>query len=137
MYKGCGRPLYVGDAYVHLPDFNNNKTIEILAYSTLYTFLAPDGTYTNNNIGFIGPRKIMKFGKSKRLNEGVRYLFNIYGHLPVGGQIISEVLDEIEMWKKNNEWFQAIVKEISERLDEIGYWDYIPLPLKQNNSTLF
>jgi len=130
-----GSPLYSSDAYTHLPDFDRKETKEILSYALLYTFCRED--YTDGNLGFIGSRKILRFGKSKRLNDGTRYLFDTYGQLPVGKQTISEVLKEIESGTKRDEWFQLIVKEISERLEEIGYWNYIPLPLKHNNSTLF
>lgn len=108
---------------------------EILAYALLYAFVGPD--YTNGKIGFIGPRKVMRFGESKRLNEGAKYLFGTYSHLPVGDQTISEILDEIKNGEKGERWRINLVKEISSRLETIGYWDYIPLPLKQNNSTLF
>ena len=125
-----GRPTYVDGAYTHLPDFNLQETKEILAYALLNAFIAPD--YTEGKIGFIGMRKVMKFGNSKELNDGARYLFKTYGHLSVGEQIISKVLDEIKNGKKKDNWFQEIVKEICYRLDVIGYWDYIPLPMKND-----
>ena len=127
-----GRPMYMDGTYVHLPDFNHTEAKEILAYAMLNAFIAPD--YTNGNIGFVGARKIMKFGKSKSLNDGARYLFKTYGNLPVGDQTISEVLDEIKNGKKQDRWFQDIVREVSKRLDKIGYWDYIPLPKKNKKN---
>lgn len=127
-----GYPLYDGAAYVHLPDFKMDEAKEILAYVLLYAFVGPD--YTGGKIGFIGPRKVMRFGKSTRLNDGAKYLFDTYGHLPVGDQTISKVLNEIKNGKKPENARIEIVKEITSRLDVIGYWDYIPLPLKQNNS---
>ncbi len=130
-----GYPFYDGAAYVHLPNFTLDKTKEILAYGLLYAFIGPD--YTQGKIGFIGPRKVMRFGKSTRLNNGAKYLFDTYGYLPVGEQTISEILDEIKDGHKGQHWRIDIVKEISNRLEAIGYWDNIPLPLKHNNSTLF
>ena len=75
----------------------------------------------------------MKFGKSTHLNRGVQYLLETYGHLPIGEQTITEVMEDIKKGEKNDDWFQLIVKEISNRLDEIDYWDYIPLPKKNKN----
>jgi len=130
-----GNPHYIRDAYTHLPDFNKEEAKEILAYALLCAFVRPD--YTEGLIGFIGARKILRFGKSPRLNNGVRYLFDTYRDLPVGEQTISEVLDDIKNGEIRDTWRRDIVKEISKRLDNIGYWDYIPLPLKHNNSKLF
>jgi len=127
-----GFPLYDGVAYVHLPDFNQGETKEILAYALLYAFIGPN--YTEGQIGFIGPRKVMKFGNSQELKDGANYLFNTYGHLPLGEKTISDVLDEIKKGEKPKNARIELVKEISKRLDAIGYWDYIPLPLKKNET---
>jgi hypothetical protein len=129
-----GFPLYTATAYVHLPDFNRIETKEILAYSLIYAFVAPD--YTEGKIGFIGPRKIMKFGDSQRLNDGARYLFETYGNLSVGEQTIIEVLEAIKKDERKDDWRVNIIKEISQRLDAIGYWNYIPLPLKKKEKIL-
>lgn len=121
-------PLHFDNAYVHMPDFTKKETNEILAYGLLYAFVEKD--YTNGLIGFVGSKKIFKFGKSKRLNDGAKYLFNTYGYLNVGNQTITEVLDDIKNGICKKEWKKLIRDEISERLEVIGYWDYIPLPLK-------
>jgi len=122
-------PLHFDNAYVHMPDFSRKETLEILAYTLLYVFIEKD--YTGKRlIGFYGPRKILRFGKGKRLNDGARYLFRTYGHLPVGDKAISDIMDELKRGNKDKSWKKLIREEISKRLDIIGYWDYIPLPFK-------
>lgn len=128
-----GNPLHFDNAYVHVPDLTKDESVEILAYTLLYVFVGND--YTNGKIGFIGPRKIFKFGDSDRLNSGAKYLFETYGNLSVGEQTISQVLEEIKQGNKRKNWRIDIRKEVSSRLDAIGYWDYIPLPLKQETKT--
>lgn len=122
-------PLHFDNAYVHIPDFSRKESLEILAYALLYAFVEKD--YTGKRlIGFCGPRKILKFGKSKRLTDGAKYLFKTYGHLSVGDKSISDILDELKRGNKDKSWKKLIREEISKRLDIIGYWDYVPLPLK-------
>jgi hypothetical protein len=131
-YSIVGNPLEFNSAYTHLPDFSKPETMEILAYTLLMSFIGND--YTHGKIGFIGPRKIFKFGDSDRLNQGAQYLRKIYGGLPVGKQTIEEVFEDIKNNTNNKKvWCSEIKKEISQRLDVIGYWDYIPLPLKVEN----
>lgn len=125
------QPLYMDNAYVHMPDFSKRESIEILVYSLLYAFISKD--YTGGKIGFVGARKLMKFG-GQRLTDGANYLFETYGDLPVGEQSIAEVLEELRNGRKRDNWKSEVRKEISNRLNEIGYWDCIPLPLKEKSN---
>jgi len=129
-----GNPLYMDNAYVHMPNFDYQETLEILAYALIHSFIEND--YTNGKIGFIGTRKIFKFGNNQRLNDGANYLFNTYGYLPIGNATINHVLHDIKNDKKSKEWKNEIRKEISNRLDTICYWNYIPLPIKPKIATL-
>ena len=129
-----GYPLHFGGAYTHLPDFTKKETLEILAYSLLYVYIAPN--YSGGLIGVVGSKKLLKFGKSKRLNNGAKYLFDTYGNLSIGKQIIKEIIEDLKRDEKKDNWRSDIKKEISNRLDKIGYWDYIPLPRKKKTNPL-
>jgi hypothetical protein len=75
------------------------------------------------------------YGIAKNNLENILYLgladSETYGYLPVGEQTISGVLEVVKNGKECNVR-KDIVKEISNRLDAVGYWDYIPLPPKMN-----
>lgn len=127
-------PLHFDNAYTHMPDFTKKEGTEILAYALLFVFIGND--YTNGKIGFVGSKKKLKFGNSKRLNDGAKYLFDIYGDLKIGNQTIKEILKNIKKDERKDNWKADIKKEISDRLDKIGYWDYIPLPKKKKTNPL-
>ena len=119
-------PVYMRDAYVHLPDFSRKETIEILAYTALHTLIK---NYAKEKIGFFGTNKVFKFG-GESLTKGVEWLFSQCKDCPVyNGYTIGEVLELIKQSKVDvTEFRKGIIDEVSRRLTEIGYWDYIPIP---------
>jgi hypothetical protein len=119
-------PLYMRDAYIHLPDFHKKEAIEILAYSALYALIR---NYTQNKIGFFGTNKVFKFG-GERLTKGVDHLFRLCKNCVVyDDHNIGEVLELIKQTKVDyTKCRKGIRDEVSRRLDQIGYWDYVPIP---------
>lgn len=119
-------PIYMGRAYTHMPDFSNEITLEILAYAALYSVFE---NYAPNKIGFIGASKVFKFG-GERLTEGVKYLFEKYAGLRVYDDVTLErVLHDIKESKPDKRNARRGIRDqVNERLNEIGYWDYIPIP---------
>ncbi|MFA5731618.1 MAG: hypothetical protein WC934_06405 [Acidithiobacillus sp.] len=125
-------PIIFDNCYTHLPDFTKTETFEILAYTILSILITE---LKNNNcegkIGFVGMSRIFKFG-GKELTKGATYLIETYKHCPIGELTIGMVFERL----KNNEDSDEIdkklriliKKEIEERLNIIGYWDYLPIP---------
>ena len=125
-------PIYINEAYTHLPNFNMTETFEILAYVIIHIIISEEiKHYCNNKIGFIGTSRIFKFG-GKRLTDGAKYLIDTYGYCKIGDKTIKEVFLELknepDITKINNNYRKIIKKEIENRLEKIGYWDYIPIP---------
>jgi hypothetical protein len=119
-------PIYFEQAYVHLPDFSKKETIEILAYSALHVLIK---NYAEDKIGFFGTNKVFRFG-GERLTKGVDYLFSLCKDCHVyDGYTISEVFELIKQSKVDiTKCRKGIKDEVSERLNQIGYWDYVPIP---------
>lgn len=119
-------PIYMRGAYVHLPDFRKEETVEILAYSALHTLTK---NYAQDRIGFFGTNKVFRFG-GERLTQGVKYLFNLCKDCHVyDGNTIGQTLELIKQSKLDVTSFRkGIISEVSKRLYEIGYWDYVPIP---------
>ena len=119
-------PVYMRGAYVHLPDFSKKETIEILAYSALHALLK---NYAKDRIGFFGSNRVFRFG-GERLTKGVEYLFSLCKDYPVyDGYTIGEVFELIRQSKVDTAKCRKGMKdEVSKGLDEIGYWDYVPIP---------
>ena len=136
----AGHPLYIDNAYVHLPDFTRNETLEILAYSVLNTlFNELKGKWSDGQIKFTNdnPRHLI-FG-GERLTKGAQYLLNVYSDCPIGNETIGTVFDElrreIDLEKFSFKKYNASIRlEVSNRLDAIGYWGYIPIPIEKNKS---
>jgi hypothetical protein len=89
--------------------------------------------YCNGLIGFVGMSRIFKFG-NERLTAGVQYLIDTYGDAPVGDTTIRGVFEHVkDTPDETDEYRLSISKQIREqiatRLDAIGYWDYIPIPM--------
>ena len=120
-------PIYFDNAYVHLPDFSKRETIEILAYSALHALLR---NYAHDRIGFFGTNKVFKFG-GERLTKGVEHLFDICKDCVVyDNHTIGEVLDQIKESKVDfGKCTKGIKFEVAKRQAQIGYWDYVPIPL--------
>ena len=72
-------PIYMRDAYVHLPDFSKKETLEILAYAVLEVLLK---NYAEDRIGFFGTNRVFRFG-NERLTKGVEYLLKLCSKCPV------------------------------------------------------
>jgi hypothetical protein len=119
-------PVYMRDAYVHLPDFNKKETIEILAYSALHTLIK---NYAKDRIGFFGTNKVFRFG-GERLTKGVEYLFSLCkDSLTYTNYTIGETVELIKQSKVDTTQLRkGIMDEVSKRLNQIGYWDYVPIP---------
>ena len=119
-------PVYMRGAYVHLPDFHKKEAIEILAYSALHTLFK---NYARDRIGFFGTNKVFRFG-GERLTKGVEYLFYLCKDSPVyDGYAIGEVFELIRQSKVDiTKCRKGMKDEVSKRLEQIGYWDYVPIP---------
>ena len=119
-------PPYMRDAYVHLPDFSRQETIEILAYSALHSLIK---NYAEDRIGFIGTSKVFKFG-GEQLTEGVKHLFEMCKNCEVyDGLSIPEVVERIKESDYDlTKLRRGIIDQVTVRLSKIGYWDYIPIP---------
>ena len=76
--------------------------------------------------------RIFKFG-GKALTKGSQYLIDTYGDCKIGDKYnIDLVFNLLKDGKKPDEIdkkLRIMIKdEIAKRLDEIGYWDYLPIP---------
>lgn len=125
-------PIIFEDCYTHLPDFTNQKTIEILSYITISALITE--IKTNNckgKIGFVGMNRVFKFG-GERLTKGAKYLIDTYKDLKIGGlyniEYVFNALKDTNPDDIHKDLRIMIKKEIEKRLDEIGYWDYLPIP---------
>ena len=125
-------PLYMDNAYVHQPDFSQQKIQEILAYTALYVLITElKNKYTGNKIGFRGMEKILQFG-GQALTHGVLYLFQTYGNCPIQTTTISTVFELVrthpDIHTLDTSIRGTIKTQIEQRLNELSYWAYIPLP---------
>ena len=126
-------PIYVHDAYVHLPDFSRRETMEILAYTVIDTlFEELRKSRCEGRIGFSGSYREFRFG-GEELTKGAKYLIDTYGECFVGDKTIMNVFNELKREPDETkisikEYRREIKKEISDRLEIIGYWGYIPIP---------
>ena len=126
-------PIYFEGSYVHLPDFSKKETLEILAYSALFSLVV---NYAGDRIGFFGTNNVLRFG-NQRLTNSVKYLLSMCKDcLVYKKQTIEQTLELIKINKLDRkEFYKGIRREVYKRLDAIGYWDYIPLPMKQNGES--
>lgn len=123
IFNGC---------YVHLPDFRKRESIEILTYSVLYTLITEiKHNYCQGKLGFSGMQRVFRFG-GKRLTDGAMYLIDTHGDCPVGSRTIKQAFDELKAGKDPDAIDKNlridIRREVEKRLDQIGYWDYLPIP---------
>ena len=125
-------PIYIDNAYVHLPDFTRKETMEILAYTVINTlFEELKKNRCEGRIGFSGPYREFSFG-GKDLTKGAKYLIDTYGECLIGDKSIINIFDELKREPDETkisikEYRREIKKEISDRLEKIGYWGYIPI----------
>ena len=127
-----GNPEIFDNCYVHLPDFNNEKTFEILAYAVIFTLVTEkDHDYTRGQIGFSGMQHIFRFG-DKTITDSATYLIDTHDNCPVGSRTIKQVFEELKAGKDPDAIDKNlridIRREVEKRLDQIGYWDYLPIP---------
>ena len=125
-------PTIFNEAHTHLPNFDNPKTLEIFPYVILSTIITEIlNNYCQGKIGFIGMSRIFQFG-GKALTKGAQYLLDTYHLLPIGTTTIGDVFhrlkanDHPDDIDKNLR--KLIKREMELRLDQIGYWDYLPIP---------
>ncbi|MHA1167492.1 MAG: hypothetical protein ACTSP4_08245 [Candidatus Hodarchaeales archaeon] len=133
-------PLYIDNAYTHLPDFSKKETQEILTYAIIHTLIVEKkNNYTKGRIGFSGPDRDFKFG-DQPLTDGVKHLISQHGDCLIGKMTISEFFDRLKNTdtpdKVDKNVRKEIRSEISTRLDKLGYWGYIPLPRKRKTDRL-
>jgi hypothetical protein len=134
-------PIYIDNAYVHLPDFTKKETMEILSYMVLNTlFNEINNNYCEGKIGFVGMGRIFKFG-GERLTNGAKYLIDNYGDCPVGDKTIKTIFEQLQNEPDINKlpikkYKSEMRTEVSNRLDAIGYWLYIPIPKIKNQKEL-
>lgn len=119
-------PIYFEQAYVHLPAFGKKETIEILAYSALHILIK---NYAENQIGFFGTNKVFRFD-SECYTKSIEYLFDVCKDCSVyEDHNISEVFELIRQSKVNvTKCRRGLKEEVTKRLEEIGYWNYVPIP---------
>lgn len=125
-------PVYMSEAYVHLPDFKRQETREILAYLILYNIITETiNKKTNGKIGFEGDNRLFSFG-GQTLTMGAKYLLEKYKDCPLGNSTIQEVFYDLKNIKNINrlkeDYRKYIKSEINKRLVSINYWKYIPIP---------
>jgi hypothetical protein len=117
-----------------LPDFTRSETLEILAYAVIHTLITE---LKNNNckgqIGFVGMTRVFKFGNDS-LTNGSQYLIDKHASCPIDKETISSVFNKLQTTPDSSALDQtyrkSIKAEIESRLNAIGYWECIPIPMK-------
>ncbi|MHA1973746.1 MAG: hypothetical protein ACTSW1_12170 [Candidatus Hodarchaeales archaeon] len=126
-------PIYVDNAYTHLPDMRRNETFEIIAYSLLHSLITEiKNNYTQGKIGFFGENREFRFGND-RLTRGADFIIKKYYDLPINSTTTIgrefDRLRKIENFDTYDDKIRTKIKaQIQERLETIGYWGYVPLP---------
>lgn len=133
-------PFYFNEAYTHLPDFTLEESKQILAYGLIFNLIKEIiSNYTKGKIGFVGMQRIFKFGENPELTKGCQYLIDTYGSCIIDEEKEYTIKSVFEWLKKepdikkiDNTIRSSIRSKIEFLLDKIGYYDFIPLPLKNN-----
>lgn len=125
-------PIIFDNCYTHLPDFEQKETFEILAYIVIHTIITDHfNNYSEGLIGFIEDSRDFTFG-NQSLTDGASYLIETYGSCKIGAYSIQEVFDRLQQNEDPDDIDKKlrinIKQEIEQRLDEIGYWDDLPVP---------
>jgi len=125
-------PIYMDNAYTHLPDFSKPETLEILAYVVLHVLITELlNQYTQGQIGFVGIQRLFRFG-GPPLTAGARYLLDTHPNCPIGTTTIGQVFHELQATpdtSKIDTTYRSLIRaEIEKRLEAIGYWKYLPIP---------
>jgi hypothetical protein len=125
-------PVVFDNCYVHLPDFKDPRVQEILALSALYVLIGElTNNYCNGKIGFVGMSRVFVFGGSE-LTGSVNYLLFTYGALKIeGSRSLKDVFEALRKESDSNKIdknLRSLIREqIKVRLEEIGYWDFLPI----------
>ena len=124
-------PIYIDNAYVHLPDFTRRESVEILALAVISTILTElRANYCKERIGFIGAGRVFRFG-NPTLTNGAMTILSTHGNVLIGDKRISDIVNTLRTISLSNEENLSIArqikKEIQERLNILGYWDHIPI----------
>jgi hypothetical protein len=135
-------PLYFNDAYTHLPNFQLIESKQILAYTLIFDLIKElTNNYCKGKIGFIGMQRIFKFGENPELTKGCEYLINTYGNCIIDLEKNYTIKSVFEWLKKEPDIKQidstirvSIRNTIETLLKSIGYYDFIPLPLKNEDT---
>jgi hypothetical protein len=130
-YSMTSFPVYINEAYVHLPDFKLNEVQKILAYIALYDIIDElNKHYCDGQIGF-DKKQQFHFG-DKNLTKEVIWLINNFREEKIGSETIEAIFSKLPnpdfLSEFTPEWRKQIKKEIETLLDQIGYWDVIPIP---------
>ena len=125
-------PLYVDNAYVHIPDFSTKEVQKILMLTSLSVIITEElNHYTNGKIKIEKDSGSIMFGNSS-LTQGVIYLFHEFKYEKVGEENISDILKKLSsksnLDKDIKRWRKLLKEKIEGLLQGIGYWDFIPLP---------
>lgn len=132
-----GNPIYIDNAYVHLPDFTIIESMEMLVYILVNSLIEElKNNYCKGKIGFVGVSRVFKFG-GQRLTDGAKYLIDKYGYCSMGSKTIKDVFEELQNEPDINkvpisEYKKLIRLEVNKRLEQIEYWKYIPIPYIEN-----
>lgn len=125
-------PLYIDNAYVHLPDFSNIKYERLLGYIAVYSILYElKHDYCEGKININIKDKKINFG-GKNLTKGINYLLTKYNHEFIGSTSIKSIIYSLhtksflELPVKN--YLTEIKVILSNQLSELDYWGSIPIP---------
>ena len=125
-------PIYMDNAYVHIPDFSNKEVKKILTMALISVLISEKlNNYTNGKIRIDEKSGECYFG-NQRLTEGARFLLKTYDSLRIKDVAVPEILNQLRskdfIIDNSRYWRKILREEIENLLYEIAYWDFIPLP---------
>lgn len=121
--------LHFGECCTHLPDFGHPSTPGLLGTVALMTIVREKAfNYTNGMISYDLSTGTIVFG-NPRLAAGVRVLLS---HVPTEW---FERLRESEQAGDYTQLMTDLRRKIDELTNEIGYWDYLPFGLEEEESS--
>lgn len=138
-------PLYMDNAYVHLPDFTLPLTQEILTYAIVQaTIVETQHNYTSHKIGFYANPlsrinshekcafPTFQFG-SPQMTKACLLLLEKYGHCTLQDHItlwdvFTQLAAHPDVAHVDKHWRTWLRKEVNQRLAALQYWNAIPIP---------
>jgi hypothetical protein len=125
-------PLYMDNAYVHLPDFQQPEVHKILLLAILHVILVEKNlNYTNGQIKYNSNENLIQFGNT-RLTKGANDLLIKYKGEIILDQSIISIIKNLNEKSFNMESIKNLKREIREEIEtlllKINYWDFIPIP---------